>query len=142
MKSNTYCIIMAGGIGTRFWPISRKSMPKQFLDILGTGKSFIRATYERFAALVPDENFLVVTNRAYKELVMQHIPELKDHRVWQADLSGQRPVPFRRLRRFCRYVARGTQAECQLQSGFYWNWTRADAPGKFQRGHGLFQDGL
>ena len=78
MKSNTYCIIMAGGIGTRFWPMSRKSMPKQFLDILGTGKSFIRATYERFAALVPNENFLVVTNRAYKDLVLQHIPELDE----------------------------------------------------------------
>ena len=81
MKSNTYCIIMAGGIGTRFWPMSRKSMPKQFLDILGTGKSFIRATYERFAALVPNENFLVVTNRAYKDLVLQHIPELNEKQI-------------------------------------------------------------
>ena len=49
MNNNTYCVIMAGGIGTRFWPISRQSTPKQFLDILGTGKSFIRSTYERFA---------------------------------------------------------------------------------------------
>ena len=51
---------MAGGIGSRFWPISRRTMPKQFLDILGTGKSFIRHTYERFAAAIPPENFLVV----------------------------------------------------------------------------------
>ena len=50
MNENRYCVIMAGGIGSRFWPISRRTMPKQFLDILGTGKSFIRHTYERFAA--------------------------------------------------------------------------------------------
>lgn len=49
MDNNRYCIIMAGGIGSRFWPISRRTMPKQFLDMLGTGKSFIRHTYERFA---------------------------------------------------------------------------------------------
>lgn len=75
MSSNKYCVIMAGGIGTRFWPKSRQSMPKQFLDILGTGKSFIRHTYERFAKMVPAENFLVVTNLKYKDLVLEHIPE-------------------------------------------------------------------
>ena len=81
MGKNTYCVIMAGGVGTRFWPMSRRNMPKQFLDILGTGKSFIRATYERFLPLVPRENFLVVTNRAYKDLVLEHIPELKPEQV-------------------------------------------------------------
>ena len=65
---------MAGGIGTRFWPKSRLTRPKQFLDILGTGKSFIRHTYERFAKMVPAENFLVVTNRRYKALVLEHYP--------------------------------------------------------------------
>ena len=73
--SNKYCVIMAGGIGSRFWPKSRQSMPKQFLDILGTGKSFIRHTYERFSKIVPPENFLVVTNRRYKGLVLEHLPE-------------------------------------------------------------------
>ena len=81
MKSNRYCVIMAGGIGTRFWPMSRQSYPKQFLDILGTGRSFIRHTYERFANIVPLENFIVVTNRRYKELVMQHIPELDESQI-------------------------------------------------------------
>ena len=76
MASNKYCVIMAGGIGSRFWPKSRQSMPKQFLDILGTGKSFIRHTYERFAKIVPPENFLVVTNDKYKRLVLEHIPEI------------------------------------------------------------------
>jgi len=81
MSSNKYCVIMAGGIGSRFWPKSRQSMPKQFLDILGTGKSFIRHTYERFAKIVPAENFLVVTNRKYKELVLEHLPELRPEQV-------------------------------------------------------------
>lgn len=81
VKNRTYCVIMAGGVGARFWPQSRKSKPKQFLDILGTGKSFIRATYERFLPMVPSENFLVVTNQNYKELVLEHIPELKESQV-------------------------------------------------------------
>ncbi len=72
---------MAGGIGTRFWPKSRQAMPKQFLDILGTGKSFIRHTYERFAPLIPISNFIVVTNARYKELVMEHIPEIDESQV-------------------------------------------------------------
>lgn len=81
MKSNKYCVIMAGGIGSRFWPKSRQAMPKQFLDILGTGKSFIRQTYERFAKIVPAENFLVVTNDKYKSLVLEHLPELTEKQV-------------------------------------------------------------
>ena len=78
---NNYCIIMAGGIGSRFWPLSKDNYPKQFLDILGTGKSFIRSTYERFSPVIPDENFLVVTNKAYKQLVLEHLPMLKDDQV-------------------------------------------------------------
>ena len=81
MPHNTYCIIMAGGVGTRFWPKSRQSMPKQFLDIFGTGKSFIRSTYERFAPIVLAENFLVVTNRKYRDLVLQHLPELREQQI-------------------------------------------------------------
>ena len=76
-----YCVIMAGGIGSRFWPLSKNNMPKQFLDILGTGKSFIRATFERFLPLVPPENFLVVTNAAYRHLVLEHLPELRPDQV-------------------------------------------------------------
>ena len=67
---------MAGGVGSRFWPLSRTARPKQFLDILGTGKTFIRQTYERFLPLVPPENFLVVTHADYREPVAQEIPEL------------------------------------------------------------------
>lgn len=76
-----YCVIMAGGIGSRFWPLSKDNYPKQFLDILGTGKSFIRSTYERFSPVIPDENFLVVTNASYKQLVLEHLPMLKPEQV-------------------------------------------------------------
>ena len=72
---------MAGGIGSRFWPLSKDNCPKQFLDILGTGKSFIRATFERFLPEVPAEHFVVVTNAAYKGLVLEHLPELKESQV-------------------------------------------------------------
>lgn len=78
---NNYCIIMAGGIGSRFWPLSKNNFPKQFLDIFGTGKSFIRSTFERFQPMVPDQNFLVVTNAAYKDMVLQQLPELKADQV-------------------------------------------------------------
>ncbi|MCR5444921.1 MAG: mannose-1-phosphate guanylyltransferase [Bacteroidales bacterium] len=76
-----YCVIMAGGIGSRFWPLSKNNYPKQFLDVLGTGKSFIRATFERFLPLVPASNFLVVTNAAYKQLVLDQLPELNADQV-------------------------------------------------------------
>lgn len=72
---------MAGGIGSRFWPISRNTRPKQFLDILNTGKTFIRSTFERFLPIVPVENFLVVTNAAYKALVLEEIPELDENQI-------------------------------------------------------------
>ena len=78
---NRYCIIMAGGVGTRFWPLSRQNKPKQFLDIMGTGKSFLRHTFERFAPLVPDENFIVVTNRRYKELIRNIPPEIREEQI-------------------------------------------------------------
>ncbi|MFI3289807.1 MAG: mannose-1-phosphate guanylyltransferase [Rikenellaceae bacterium] len=81
MSSNRYCVIMAGGIGSRFWPKSRRSKPKQFLDILGSGKSFLRHTYERFLPSIPSENFFVVTNRDYRDLVLEHIPELNPEQV-------------------------------------------------------------
>ncbi|NOY94904.1 MAG: mannose-1-phosphate guanylyltransferase [Chlorobi bacterium] len=79
--NNNYCIIMAGGIGSRFWPLSRKSMPKQFLDILGTGRTFIQQTYDRFSKIIPAENFYIVTSVDYKELVLEQLPELSESQV-------------------------------------------------------------
>jgi mannose-1-phosphate guanylyltransferase len=72
---------MAGGIGSRFWPLSRTKKPKQFLDILGVGKTFIRQTYERFARIIPAQNFLVVTGMDYKDLVLREIPEIDGSQV-------------------------------------------------------------
>ncbi len=75
-KNNCYCVILAGGPGTRFWPMSRVAKPKQFLDVADSGKTFIRQTYERFSKVVPKENILVVTAYRYRELVMEQLPDL------------------------------------------------------------------
>lgn len=72
---------MAGGLGTRFWPISRKAMPKQFLDITGEGTSFLRSTYDRVKGVVPEENIIVVSLKEYKDLVMEQIPELPENNL-------------------------------------------------------------
>ncbi len=72
---------MAGGIGSRFWPISREETPKQFLDILGTGKTLIQQTFERFTPICPAENFLVVTSIEYKKVVLEQLPLLKPNQV-------------------------------------------------------------
>ena len=78
MKHNYYVAIMAGGIGSRFWPVSRTDMPKQFLDILGSGKSLIQWTFERFASFMLPENIFVVTHHQYAAIVksqLRHLPE-------------------------------------------------------------------
>lgn len=79
--TNNFCVIMAGGVGSRFWPLSRTAMPKQFLDILGIGRTFIQQTYDRFVKLIPPENFLVVTSDKYFDLVKTQLPELKDDQI-------------------------------------------------------------
>jgi mannose-1-phosphate guanylyltransferase len=71
---NRYVIIMAGGVGSRFWPLSRREKPKQFLDILGSGETLIQQTFRRFKALCPQENIYVVTSADHKELVMEQLP--------------------------------------------------------------------
>ena len=77
-KDNRYCVIMAGGSGTRFWPASRAAKPKQFLDVTNTGKTFIRHTYDRFLKIVPQENIIVVTAEKYRDLVLENLPELAE----------------------------------------------------------------
>ena len=80
-KNNHYCIIMAGGIGSRFWPLSRTERPKQFVDILGVGRTFIQMTFDRFAPFIPKENFMLVTGEVYKDLVLEQLPELTEQQV-------------------------------------------------------------
>lgn len=79
--NNNYCVIMAGGVGSRFWPLSRQARPKQFLDILGTGRTLIQQTFDRLASFIPVENFVVVTSVRYKDLVNDQLPELKDEQI-------------------------------------------------------------
>lgn len=76
VKNNNYCVIMAGGIGSRFWPYSRTACPKQFLDILGLGSTLLQQTYSRFARIMPHENILIVTNAEYKEIVQKQLPQI------------------------------------------------------------------
>ncbi|MCH2215230.1 MAG: mannose-1-phosphate guanylyltransferase [Flavobacteriales bacterium] len=73
VNKDNYCVIMAGGIGSRFWPMSRTSYPKQFHDILGTGNTLIQQTFERFLNLCPKENIYIVTNDQYRELVKEQL---------------------------------------------------------------------
>lgn len=81
MKDKPYIVIMAGGIGSRFWPYSRNNKPKQFLDILRTGRSLLQTTYDRFRELSQPEQFFVVTNQNYLDLVLEQLPELKPEQV-------------------------------------------------------------
>ena len=76
MDLNSYCIIMAGGYGNRFWPVSNKRCPKQFSDILHTGKSFIRQTYERISYLFPANRIYIITGEEYDEMTRKQIPEI------------------------------------------------------------------
>lgn len=74
--SHRYCVIMCGGVGSRFWPYSRADRPKQFIDFFGTGRSLLQMTYDRIAPLVPRENILVVTNKMYADVVCEQLPEI------------------------------------------------------------------
>ena len=78
---NNFCVIMAGGIGSRFWPYSRAEKPKQFLDFFGTGRTLLQMTVDRFRPLVPIENVFIVTNVAYKEIILEQIPDLKESQI-------------------------------------------------------------
>jgi mannose-1-phosphate guanylyltransferase len=80
-NTNNYCVIMAGGVGSRFWPFSRERKPKQFLDFFGTGKSLLQMTVDRFRPLVPIENMFIVTNIAYKQLILEQIPDLCEGQI-------------------------------------------------------------
>jgi mannose-1-phosphate guanylyltransferase len=76
-----YCVIMAGGIGSRFWPMSRNSRPKQFIDVFGTGQSLLQQTFSRVTKFCPPENIFVVTSEAYRNQVLEHIPSINPSQV-------------------------------------------------------------
>lgn len=81
INNHRYCVIMCGGIGSRFWPYSRSSRPKQFIDFLGTGRSLLQMSYDRILPLVPSENILIVTNAQYAPLVREQLPELSPDQI-------------------------------------------------------------
>ena len=81
MNKNSYCVIMAGGLGKRFWPVSTRACPKQFCDILNVGKSFLRQTFERANQIFDTQNIFIVTGTAYEELTKQQIPEIPSENI-------------------------------------------------------------
>lgn len=81
INPNYYCVIMAGGIGARFWPMSNSTTPKQFIDILGEGQTLIQKTFNRFTKICPKENIYIVTSKAYKEITHQQLPEISEEQI-------------------------------------------------------------
>ncbi len=81
MNKNNYVVIMAGGAGTRFWPFSRSNYPKQFHDVLGTGRTLLQQTADRFIKVCPPENIYVVTSSEYKDVVQQQLPQLSGQQI-------------------------------------------------------------
>ncbi|WP_246853504.1 mannose-1-phosphate guanylyltransferase [Rufibacter aurantiacus] len=92
LSENTFVVVMAGGVGSRFWPFSRNNYPKQFHDVLGIGESMIQTTVKRFSSVCPKENIYIVTNREYRDLVKSHFPDLSDAQILQEPI-GRNTAP-------------------------------------------------
>lgn len=82
-NTNYYAVLMAGGIGSRFWPVSTEEFPKQFHDLLGSGDTLIQKTFKRLQSIVPTENILILTNERYKNLVLEQLPEVSENQLIQ-----------------------------------------------------------
>ena len=81
MNQNLFLVIMAGGTGTRFWPYSRNEKPKQFLDVLGTGRSLLQMTFDRFSPKIPASNVYIVSNELYRDAISEQLPELEEEQI-------------------------------------------------------------
>jgi mannose-1-phosphate guanylyltransferase len=81
MNKDYYAVIMAGGVGSRFWPVSTTEFPKQFHDMLGAGETLIQKTFSRLSKLIPSENILILTNERYNSLVLEQLPLVKQEQV-------------------------------------------------------------
>lgn len=86
-NENFYAVIMAGGVGSRFWPMSKKRHPKQFIDILGKNKSLFQTTYERFKSICPEENIFVVANEIYADTIKKQVPSITNHQILKEPVS-------------------------------------------------------
>lgn len=92
MNKDYYAVIMAGGVGSRFWPLSKKALPKQFLDLLGTGQTLIQKTYDRLSKIIPSHNIFILTNQAYESLVKRDLPQITDRQiVLEPDMRNTAP---------------------------------------------------
>ena len=122
-KKNNYCVIMAGGVGSRFWPFSRESKPKQFLDFFGTGRSLLQMTVDRFRPIVPIENVFIVTNVAYKQMILEQIPDLGEGQIL-CEPARRNTAPCiayatAHIRALCLQRANGwTKDECTKYEGY------------------------
>ena len=81
MKNNNYAVIMAGGVGSRFWPMSTSRMPKQFLDVLGNGETLLQQTFRRLSKICPTSQILIVTNTDYKDICKNQLPDIKESNI-------------------------------------------------------------
>jgi mannose-1-phosphate guanylyltransferase len=81
MNKNYYAILMAGGIGSRFWPVSTKEFPKQFHDMLGSGETLIQKTFSRLSQIIPKENILILTHESYNDLILEQLPMVKQEQI-------------------------------------------------------------
>ena len=89
---NRYCIIMSGGVGSRFWPFSRTSCPKQFLDFFGTGRTLLQMTYDRIARILPPSNIFIVTNEEHAHITYEQLPEVaRDHILLESQRRNTAP---------------------------------------------------
>src|ERR1700759_5763009 len=93
MNKHNYAAILAGGLGTRFWPKSRASFPKQFLDILGTGETLIQAAYKRYASFILPENIYIVTSAEYVDIIKEQLPAIQ-HANILAEPSRKNAAPY------------------------------------------------
>ena len=81
MDNNRYCVIMCGGVGSRFWPFSKAALPKQFIDFFGTGRSLLQTAVDRIQGIVPFDNILLLTNESYEPLIREQLPEIQDSQI-------------------------------------------------------------
>ena len=79
--NNNYCIILAGGIGRRLWPVSREKLPKQFVDFLGTNRTLLQQTFDRYRKIVPTDHIIISTHVTYKDIVLEQLPELNENQL-------------------------------------------------------------
>ena len=104
---------MAGGIGSRFWPLSRTKKPKQFLDILGTGRTLLQQTFDRLRKVIPVENILIVTNEDYEDLVRKQLPEI----ATQTGFAGAPAPEYGTLHCLCQSQDTPDQSRCKDSGG-------------------------